>query len=149
MWCTCVIYGRYSTYRWLIPKPRPQMISKPRPQMIPDPHRLHQKHQTCVPAVILWPPPPRPEPKPHMQPHINANILTKRAGVCLVATFHTAPPVWHLGEVFSDHLDHRTWFLLGSLYGSEVKTLARYHPESCMWGSALSSRSVLCVFSID
>lgn len=93
-------------------------------------------------------PPTRTE-APHVPTHRNDNILTRRAGVSLVATFHTAPPVRHLGEVFSDHLDHRTWFLLGSLYGFEVKTLARHHPESCMWRSALSSRSVHCVFSMD
>lgn len=80
----------------------------------------------------------------------NENILTRRAGISLVVTFHTSPPGWrrHLGEVFSDHLGHGTLFLLGSVCAFSVTTCAIDHPECFVRSSALSPRLVFRVSSM-
>lgn len=80
----------------------------------------------------------------------NENILTSRAGIALVVTFHTSPPGWrrHLGEVFSDHLNHGTLFLLGSVCASSATTCATDHPESSVRSAALSRRSAFRVSSM-
>lgn len=76
------------------------------------------------------------------------NILT--TGISLVVTFHTSPPGWrrHLGEVFSDHLDHGTLFLLGFVCGFSETTCAIDHPECFMWSSALATKLVFRVSSM-
>lgn len=118
----------------------------PAPQLIPKLGRLHQKYQRsllllytlaksksmCVPA--------RTEALVHHKLG-NDNILTRKAGISLVVTFHTSPPGWrrHLREVFSDHLDHGTLFLLGSVCASSViPPCAVHHPKCSVWSAAVS-----------
>lgn len=82
---------------------------------------------------------------------ITENILTGRAGISLVVTFHTSPSGWrrHLGEVFPDHLDYGTLFLLSSDWAFSESTCAADHPEYFVRSSALCPGLMFRVSSMD